>query len=259
MDLIFELDAAVVGVEAKIFAEFQPAQPAKYKPELGRIAHALTEIRGRKVRQLLVVLAPEHRRDEIAEHHLQEDVRFLAWEEVLEALKDSAGGDPFVAVLIEDFDRYLRDCLDFLPQFKEWQHHLCNHWEPNGTERHRLFLSRLKKILPSPGKLGSGETYVGYYFAPEGSDYPSWFGFVGSSRIEHCKGEAALVVSGTYDVEDTAFIKKREMVGEFWVRESPRPVWEICFKDDWTEPNDWIGALEPFLAVKRQRTDGGFT
>ncbi|MBM3334082.1 PD-(D/E)XK nuclease family protein, partial [Candidatus Sumerlaeota bacterium] len=34
LDLVLELDQAVVGIEAKLLAEFQPEQPTKYKEDI---------------------------------------------------------------------------------------------------------------------------------------------------------------------------------------------------------------------------------
>jgi hypothetical protein len=169
LDLCIELDDVVVGIEVKLGALFQPSQPAKYEAELKRMASVLSELRRQKVRHFLVVLAPEQRRAEIV-RHLSRGQAVLSWETVLTSLGEASGGDTFVEVLIDEYRRFLRDHLHFLPGFAEWAHHLNASWNQKGTDYQKDFLRRLVGLLPNPTRMGRGPDWVGYYFTADGDD-----------------------------------------------------------------------------------------
>ncbi|HIL58277.1 MAG TPA: hypothetical protein EYG39_10270, partial [Rhodothermales bacterium] len=204
IDLTVETDDAVVGIEVKLGAAFQAGQPGKYLAELGRVARHLSAIRRRPVRPVLAVVAPENRRAETG-RAMDARALFIAWEDLVEALEGAAGGDPFVSVLTAEYARYLRDRIGFLPGFLRWARSLTNAWEPGGTAYQRQFLRALWSELPGEGgRLGSGESWAGYYFSPDGSDGPrSWIGFLSTSRAGQAGGAAVLVIaSPRADVPD---------------------------------------------------------
>ena len=93
IDLLVEVDSAVIGIEAKFGAGFQADQPNKYQAEVQRLADQLSEARGHRLRRMFLVLAPAVRREEI-EHLLGAEARVITWEEVIEALTHAVGLDP---------------------------------------------------------------------------------------------------------------------------------------------------------------------
>jgi PD-(D/E)XK nuclease superfamily len=250
LDLVVELDNIVVGIEVKLAAAFQEDQPDKYNEELGRVAKLLGEIRREPVRYFLIVLAPKNREDEILPH-VRASQRFLSWESVLSALKGASGGDPFVAVLIEEFDRHLRDRLDFLPHFQDWAHHLTTQWSSRGTQYQRELLRKLFGVLPNPsGRLGSADSWVGYYFSPEADGRRSWIGFVPRTRLSADQDGACLVVGGHHTVQKMEQFRGLDMADPLFVDGDAVPSWEIAIDPSWNSPAAWTAALDPFLRVQ---------
>ena len=91
---MIETDAALVGVEVKLWAGFQSRQPAKYFHSLRTRATDLQKLRRVEHYPVyFIVLAPDARREEVEEHlshssNKQNDftVKFAEWENVLKHL-----------------------------------------------------------------------------------------------------------------------------------------------------------------------------
>jgi len=253
IDLILELDDAVVGVEVKLGAALQSGQPRKYVEELDRVAGLLGQVRRREMPSLLTVLAPGSRRTEVNDIlAVVPRSAFLAWEDVLTALRDAEGGDQFVSVLIAEFDQYLRDALDFLPRFAEWAPRLRAAWKPGGTAEQHKLLRALSTILPGrAGRMAGGDSWVGYYFTPDGPDAArSWIGFLPSSRADRRDEHALLVVSTSRPVvpQATADYSPVHISPPNNVDGLSVDSWEIRFNPSWTTAADWTGRLAIFLS-----------
>ena len=118
IDVVIELDNAIVGIEAKFHAGFQQGQPFKYFPSLEQKAMTLKTLRGApEYDYFLCVLLPESRTNEVS--RLIETVseewtkyaprcKILTWTEVRAALKSAERRMPReVAHVSSEFREYL--------------------------------------------------------------------------------------------------------------------------------------------------------
>jgi hypothetical protein len=251
LDLTVELDEVVIGIEVKLAAAFQPGQPTKYEEELRRVAGLLGKIRRKTIREFVVVLAPGNRRQDILPH-LGAGHRFLEWEAIIQAFRQVAGADPFATLLFEDYERFLGDHLEFLPSFGQWAHHTRTTWEPRGTESQRNLLRKLRDLLPAAGgRLGSGATWVGYHFSPDGEGAPrSWIGFVPRTRLtgnQTDTGALMVVSSPRVLARGGAGFRKAPLQEPIWIDGVKTSDWEVLFDGQWNQPSNWINGLAEFL------------
>ena len=115
IDMLIEMDDALVAIENKFNAAFQLNQPKKYFEPLGRFAKASVD--GGAIsrnRYLLLILAPADRRSEIEskiatlDKDQQKLCKFLSWQEMLKELLEIAPTqDSKTREVILDFSTYV--------------------------------------------------------------------------------------------------------------------------------------------------------
>lgn len=97
LDIVVEMDDAIVGIENKLSAQFQTDQPQKYLRKLRENAARLGELRSSgdpsKFRYFLAILAPEDRKNAVSQRvdgQTEKDHYVLLWwNEVFELLRSS--------------------------------------------------------------------------------------------------------------------------------------------------------------------------
>jgi len=251
IDLVLELDQAVIGIEAKLLAEFQPDQPTKYRKDIERLCKGLADIRRHKMQWLLVVLGPRSRSEEIRREIAGRDHEvFLSWEDVLDAIEKRKDDlDRHAEVVFKDLKEFVEERATFLPKFRDWLPHLRNQWEVGGTPLQRWFVQRIRSILPNAGRLGAGETWVGYYFKPDPDDpIGGWIGFFSGARTVHPTRGAVLVISIDRKPPESEFVRPIELNPPCTIDRVNVPSWEIKFDEEWSSREVWKKRLQVFLS-----------
>ena len=260
IDLLIEMDDALVGIENKFNAGFQDGQPHKYLDFLIKRAAQLSE--GgfiSKNRVLLVILAPDARRSEIQNsiaklpRDQQRICRFLSWESVLAALLEVVSTqDSKTREVIVDFSVYVNRYLkqSFFHKGAQWLRSLEN-WSRYGSERQRQVVSELSEFFPSvSGKPSQGDNWRGYYFGERG-----WFGFVEETTIstggqaERPRRNAEFVVVISFDPiaePDGDCFHKIKMTNQGFCGAPEKMAWVVDV-EKLTSRESWVSALKPIV------------
>lgn len=197
LDLVLELDGAVVGIESKFFAAFTEGQPGKYLSSLARLARTLSEVRRREVRHALFVLAPASRKSEIESHVRDlEGTRFVSWEEILGTLTAAATqADEVTRTLALEFAYFIRQRVAFMPNLEQLLPHLKAKFEPKGSEYHVEFLQALAAAFPGdPPRMNRGHDWCGYYLHKDPADDQVWLGFQPATRETKGRPETSSMI-----------------------------------------------------------------
>lgn len=271
VDILIELDNAVVGVEVKLDAHFMDGQPAKYLPPLKKRAELLAAARNEsKYFTVLVVLAPARRSQEIREHIESQGIHgqawFVAWEELLDRLSGCNSVDAAAVFLRDELRAYVENAIGVRKDFPRLLPGLRKNF-PEGVATHEQasILGWVWKVFrPSDGgipalktRLSTAQkntTYAGYFFlnSRAGEGY-GWYGFLGPGWIAGAAGDTAkdsaiFVVITDFDVPglDKARGCKRITIDPTWHRGVPvLHAWAVNFDRNWDRLDVWEDALKP--------------
>ncbi|MCB1323394.1 MAG: PD-(D/E)XK nuclease family protein, partial [Leptospiraceae bacterium] len=253
LDLVIEVDNAVIGIENKLFAAFQDNQPEKYQATLTQLAEDLSRIRKREIRPLLIVIAPERRTDEIVKKIGDvANANFLSWEAVVEAFNSVRDDiDPQFNFLLQEFKHYLRKRITFLPDFSKWLPHLQEQFQPNGSPHQLEFLREILKILPIEGyRISTGDDWVGFYLnSDDRNRRNAWLGFVPNERIGITPvNRSSLIVATVFDCRpDRAYFIPQDFKRPIWFpQKGKRYYWIIKLDNSWNSPDAWLKRLKVF-------------
>ena len=264
IDLVVETEEAVIGVEAKLWADMGEGQPQKYAQTLVGKAKILSELRGRPYRPFLVVLAPKRRRDTL-KGELEEKFQiacgqgvkkciFVSWEALIESL-EGAGVDSPMGHLVRQLGDYLEAHTGILFDFRSMANQL-SAWESKGSKSHRRVVGELWRLAPDPGpRLSASDSYCGYYFARE---IHGWFGFASKDEFLDPKtvGEGTAKFVVTVNGVDNDIVEKSrppcclKKTDLRWGSKSSRSTsvsWIVNFDETWGV-NQWS---EVFNFVER--------
>ena len=183
IDLLIEADDAIVGVENKLFADFQEGQPQKYWGNLRERAKQ----HGEDKRPVLVLLYPQQRQavmlDKQKEMAGDDDVVLLSWEEVIEVLTDDRLRlDSATNMIAQEFSAYLDDQIAFLPHWDKWYPYL-RRWRQGRSPIHRDVLPRLAGIIADNTVGGWGPAHHGRDTISKGQKAPTESGSVSSLEL----------------------------------------------------------------------------
>ncbi len=268
IDLLVEMDDGLIGIENKFNAGFQDGQPRKYLRALSEIATTSAKAGFiSKDRYLLVILAPAERRREIQNRiaelssEQQEHCRFLAWEEMLEALQEVLPTqDSKTKEVIQDFSEYVNRYLkkSFFKRDRRWLESL-RQWKPFGSERQQSVTADLWEFFPGTRNMpSSGDKWRGYYFNG------GWFGFVektaiassGDANLNLFDAEFVVVVSFATAVKpDPAIFHPISMASKGFSGAPEKAAYRVDIVE-MTSRDKWIDALRPFFI---QSTDTSST
>lgn len=259
IDIVIELDDAVVGIENKLFALFQEGQPAKYLSSLEENARALSSIRNREIRWFLLVLLPRVRLSEIDDIIIQHPkaVIPLCWEDVIPSIEKLENKlDPTSQVIAAEFVDFLRSRLAFIPNFADWVPHLRRSFEPRGTPLQRKLIGHIWDFFPNGGaRLSSGATWAGYYFSTQGREYDGWYGFVPAVELQgegHRPTELIVIISCPLKVESAA-LKAVTLTNPDWLGTGKNQfIWVVDFDETWSTPERWGKELQVFNLPQKE-------
>lgn len=194
LDLVLELDNAVIGIEAKFFAPIQPQQATKYLTTLGRRAELLAGLRGAPVLPQLFLLAPEAAR--ATYQPFLSHSSFLSWEAVSKEVDQLVQRGRGSSTLERDFVEFVRGKLDYLPRLTRELRHLTRAWQPRGTDLQSTFMQSVyyTALGLSGGRLTRTATWCGYYLNAE-----VWLGFAPSPDSAQT-GRSGLVLTSTREL-----------------------------------------------------------
>ncbi len=265
IDLVIEMDNALVGIENKFNANFQDGQPQKYLTHLIERTKQLADQQSSAAHKTaLLVLAPASRRHEV-ERKLAELpteqrklCRFFAWEEFLadlNSIRDTQ--DSKSQEIINDFSTYVNNYLrqSFFHQNETWKGSLHN-WVEYGSERQRRVVAELWSLFPGSGsRLSVGAVWVGYYFGNKG-----WFGFVDRERTiqsaftpaKFSRESEFVIVTGfpvSGDLDANVF-HPTHMQHKGFCGQQERGAWIVDLSQLNTE-SKWHAALAPIAVATR--------
>lgn len=255
LDLVIEVDNAVIGIENKLFASFQENQPGKYQATLAQLAESLSRIRKREILSLLIVIAPERRTDEIVKKIGNVvNANFISWEAVIGAfdrVRDDI--DPQFNSLLQEFKYYLKKRITFLPDFSKWLSHLQEPFRPNGSPHQLEFLREILNILPIEGyRISPGDDWVGFYLnSDDRNRRNAWLGFVPNARIGITpENRSSLIVATVFDCRpDGAYFIPQDFKHPIWFQQKgKRYHWIIKLDNSWNSPDAWLERLRVFYA-----------
>lgn len=251
LDLLLETGDAVIGLENKLYAEFQEGQPHKYVDTITKRAVGLTNLRQRKYRAVVAVLAPQSRSTEV-KGVIGADDRFLSidWEEVLELLRQVGEGlDPTTSVLLHSLDRYIQQQIALFPDFARWIPHIQRRFDSRGTPLQQELVGKIWQFFPDPGRrLSYGDTWCGYYFTDAKAGTRGWYGFVPKAELSQgARNEAELIIATSFDVpfQDPPFHQVELVVGPRFIGANEIHVWSIDYDEAWAKPDAWTKYLKP--------------
>lgn len=263
VDMLLTLDGAVIGLENKLYAEFQTDQPQKYRHQIETIAESQQESFGQNVDWQIFTICPRSRKKEVLDRvGNSRDYPVICWEDLihrLEKVRDTIIDSPS-KILLDEYLKYLDDLLGFLPEYPQTYVHTRSDFAQKGTPLQKYFMQRVWRFLPEAGKrLSQGDTYVGYYFNTESSKAEGWCGFVSSTRLKTESGDslnrdtnAELVLSTSWvppqyeDSPEKYGLIPVQIQSENWLNNNqPVHAWIMNFDEKWAKADKWFECLEP--------------
>jgi len=260
VDLMIETDDAVIGLENKFYADFQEGQPAKYLPALRKRAEELGKLRSpTRYRSVLVILSPESRAKEVANLVAQQPAQAakeyvpITWQDLSSKLADCEKDlDPQSAVIANVFRDYLRQALEFYPDFQKIFPHLRNAFPSSGGEFQWRLLRKIWEFVPYGGNLSSaGENHAGFYFSRGRlpNEHIGWIGFVRTSTYLGGKqeAEADLIVATTFPISFSTAFEPIKLQSDLFFGRSNRQrlhAWVVKFEASWDQTK-WREELKP--------------
>jgi hypothetical protein len=271
IDVVIELDNAIVGIEAKFHAGFQQDQPFKYFPSLEEKAKTLKTLRGvPEYEYFLCVLLPESRINEVSRLIAavpEEWARYapkckaLTWTEVRVALERAEKRMPAeIAYLSAEFREYLDSRLTLFTGWARKKHHTVSRWQEKGTTLQIEVLEDLFQVIDAEVteaakcRLARAADYViqKVEVTPnESLPRTLWYGFCRKGDVSGDTGDGAeffIVTTATPSVvSDTTHLKAHgpKHGYEDWT-DRPNTGWTVNIEEADGRPEFWSLLLNPF-------------
>lgn len=273
LDVYIELDDAVIGVENKIWAGFQSGQPQKYLDSVEQRARILSTLRSRKLRPLVVVLAPKGRETEVRRRTGQsKNFVFLSWEDVLDnflGLAQIQSLDEETRLLLRGLNEYVNLQIAFLPEWQRWLPHIRREFVERGSTWQKEIVRRVWEFFPEPaGRMGCGETWCGYYFGGSSKELLGWYGFADASEIQEnsCDDGSRFIITTLFDVkfDDEAVERVTMRAGSNWFGIEDKNIevhaWALKLHvseiaQEFELPDRWQKLLSPLVEKYHQRQE----
>jgi len=265
LDILIQLDDAVIGVENKFFAQFQDGQPQKYLKTLNDVANSLSSINQTAIKSILYVLCPESRKAEAVEkinhlNHLNHltKAEVITWEMVLSnfSLIEQVS-NPTTQVVLREFTGYLKRHFSFIHDFKRKCPHLVRSLPEYGSPLQEEMIGKLWSFFPNAGgRMGKGKTWLGYNFYTDPEiNQKGWFGFVPNEDLYgQVEGGASLIIATTFNPELSSDFVETKIKNENFIGAPGRTnTWVIKFNSNWDSVDVWREKLSPLWeAVKNE-------
>ncbi|PSW18310.1 hypothetical protein C9I98_16540 [Photobacterium sanctipauli] len=152
IDLLLQLDNAVVGIENKFWASFQQNQPEKYLETLKEVSINLKNINNSEVHPLLFILCPASRAVEARGKAKQlENVRVITWQKLISAFKEiDTLSNPLVDMVLREFIRYIDAQFSFLADYRKKHPHFRSNFPDKGSTLQYELLAKIWNFFPNP-------------------------------------------------------------------------------------------------------------
>jgi len=260
IDLVVETDDTVVGIEAKLWANFTESQPSKYISTLKSISDALNQLPiDQHFQDFVVILAPLARKEEIGPKikHIN-GCRFLAWEDLLGELAKCDDVSPEDKFLFGQLSAYVKQRTSFAPDLRRILPHVGGQFELHGNKWQRSLRDRIFYLFNGSARRDSqysgGKEYTGYSLAGDlGESWSLWFGFANREKYakgQEIEGESVFLI----EVGDELHRSLAAKLGSD-IRHIGQAAWNlkrhaylVVFGSDerWANPETWMAALRPF-------------
>lgn len=273
IDLLIETDDAVIGIENKFHAPFQEQQPAKYAVSLDSWRAAMETRYRVSARALLFVLAPSRRKEDVqrkisaAQAALQVDgnplsvhLAFVSWEDLIGRLDAGLNGnrpENDLRMIIEDYTRFVRSNVAFLPDFKRMIPHWNRSFKHTGPRwEHWKLLDTLRgDMFPSASNLSGNRKrpYLYYGFAPWkegdwGDGRWAWLGFIDADELQKENGAALVIALGRKVASSfngsTVGLRPMQFASDPQHWRTANGLWEIPLSGEWAQPERWRAVSE---------------
>lgn len=284
IDIVIELDNAVVGVEAKFHASFQDDQPFKYFESLSEKARNLKSLRrASEYEYFICMLVPESRRTETVNYVQNAPSRWeaftgrcvvLSWADVRCALSTAENVMPAEhAYLSAMFRDYLDTRLTLFQDWKRKRKHAVARWQQKGTQLQIDILRDLFQIIDAEAtadarcRLVIARDYVvqKVEVAPENETTRTlWYGFCRQGDVSMKSGEGAeffiltTAVPVKLGVSKSLICQGIEHGYDFWTPGRPNQAWIIDLEQTAGDADSWADILNPFtnaLVEERYTSD----
>jgi hypothetical protein len=253
IDLLIQVDDAVIGIENKFLAVFQNDQPHKYLETIEKVASSLKNINYSNVNPIVVVLCPEERVSEGNKsiHNLNNAI-IITWEEVFlsfEKVKDIS--NPVTKIVLGELKKYYKKHFSFIPDYSKKYYHYRKKFYPKGSPIQRELVGKLWSLFPSHGpRMGTTDTYVGYGFYVKEKNNQGWYGFVSKDEIKNeISNESELIIVSTFEPQklsndfERVELKKKNFL---WGYPDYKNAWIVKFDPNWNSIYKWMKKIAPF-------------
>jgi hypothetical protein len=263
IDLLVEIDNAVLALEAKLVASLSPTQPSKYMQTLKTVAKKLSDLRHLEVADIVVLLIPKGRQAEaqavLAKSALPSDSPkcVITWEELFEAWRSARAVDDVARFVLDELEHFVsaqtgrwKDFSRLLPllrsplaQATHDAHYEFLAWLYPAFRSNRPYLN---SRLMAPRRRAD-RTYIGYYFALGQVDGCwGWFGFVDPRFAGEADAkEPVLVMGADFDIDclDENVFSPVTFTHPGFHKDAQW--WRIRFDRTWDDLTRWQQALLP--------------
>ena len=252
IDLLIEADNCLLAIENKLWAEFQPDQPTKYRPILEE--HSEKKFNDRSCYRLLVV-APSQRKKEIKKHLKEQgatDCIVVYWQDIRKKMLKPAQqkGNKRVQVIAELLDEFIEQQISKYANLDFPQKKLIGSTAKITNQYQRDFLYAMQSTFSNfkLSRMGFGkDTYGGFYFRVSETSPSNWFGFHNSDEGTLLQLHADVDQSLDSQIKDWTFVD-HEFEG--------RSLHFTFSPDSWPMTrNDWEALINPLLDFIRDSTD----
>jgi len=253
LDIVMETDDAVIGIENKFNAQFQPDQPKKYVLGLEKRAKALSPLRGGSDgRHCLLVLGPKSRKSEVERtiraQGIDECTAFLAWEHLLDELSNHSSTDRVDEYLLQELRDYVNAQIGFPSDIRHILPHLRRPFARHGAQLQCQMVRSLWSIFDeslyaeSYNWGQSPNSYYGYYLKQSAEAPYLWYGFVSDPGFGP-ETKFIFAIKRLGEELEGEHIEQIRTPPAGWDQWS---VWEGKFGDDWADQAQWEKAVRPF-------------
>ena len=122
-----------------------------------------------------------------------------------------------------------------------------------------IFLDCAFNFFPDCGSLGSGQTWVGYYYPLDRGENYGWFGFLSGKREESLSNdESVFVITTNWEPEapkdsvDKLLVRK-QIKNSIGSNDTYSWILNLHAKHAWDKTEDWQERLKPFVDILSDR------
>jgi hypothetical protein len=256
VDLIIEVDDAVIGIENKFNVAFQEGQPEGYLTSVEEHRNMLAKLKGFQpesfsvLQAFILVLAPQRReqeiREELSKTKTPDKYVYCSWEELLQAFTGVHLTDQIDKYLVKQLNDFVKDRTGFPPDIARILPHLSKKFPPRGSDLQKRFVNLLWYSIPEEFtkrySWGAGAYHCGYYLNTEDANH-IWYGFISRESFDEPGQGAAFILAAKTQYATIDDLKEVKI--ENWDKYGWR-CWEVEFKDDWIDRETWEKIFRDF-------------